>query len=258
MRIIVLVKPVPTEQSFELDSQSNNLKRGNANLRINPLDIHAIEESIKLKEKYGGEITLVSMAPLNSESVIRKALSYGIDHGILLSSASFSGSDTLATSYILSKALEKWGYDIILTGKQSYDGDTGHICPGVAEYLGIAHISDVREIIEIKDDTIIVRKYFQDDLLQLQVKSPVIVSCGKGLNTPRIPTIYDRIKSLSTNVIIWDDIDLELDKEKIGMIGSPTYVDSLYSVDVSKENRIYHMSDKEGIKEVLNLLQIKH
>jgi electron transfer flavoprotein beta subunit len=152
MRIIVCLKPVPDPKHWKEMRLHPTLKvlvrEGIPNV-INPLDRNALEEALSIKERYGGEVIILSMAPLFCLSVLREALGMGGDRAVLLSDKAFAGSDTLATSYILSEAVRRIGpFDLILCGNQTIDGWTGHVGPQLSQFLGIEGISLVRMIEE--------------------------------------------------------------------------------------------------------------
>ncbi len=147
MNIIVLVKQVPNTTKVKLDSKTGNLIREGLESIVNPDDLHALEAAIRIKEETGAKVTAVSMGPPQAVDALTQAIGMGADKGILLCDTAFAGADTWATSLTLSRAIEKIGdYDLIFCGHQAIDGDTAQIGPQVADWLGIAQATYVKEI----------------------------------------------------------------------------------------------------------------
>ena len=147
MKIIVCVKQVPDAKDVRLDPKTNTLSREGVQAIMNPYDRHALEEAVRLKEQYGGTVTVVSMGPPQAEEMLREAVSCGADEAVLVSDRAFAGADTWATTYTLSQAIKKIDdFDLILCGKQAIDGDTAQVGPGLAERLDIPFVAYVRKI----------------------------------------------------------------------------------------------------------------
>jgi len=154
MNIIVCIKQVPETTEVKINPETNTLVREGVKSIINPFDVYAIEEGVRLKEKFAGKATVITMGPPQAEAVLREAISMGIDEGILLSDRAFAGSDTWATSYALSCAIKKIGaFDLIVCGKQASDGDTAQVGPGISSHLDIPQVTYVKKIEEIKENS---------------------------------------------------------------------------------------------------------
>jgi electron transfer flavoprotein beta subunit len=149
MNIVVCIKQVPDTAEVKINPETGTLIREGVPSIINPFDMHAIEAGLQVKEKTGGKVTVLTMGPPQAETALRDALSMGADDAVLLSDRAFAGADTWATSFTLSKAMEKLGADIVICGKQAIDGDTAQVGPETAEFLNIPHISYVRKIEDI-------------------------------------------------------------------------------------------------------------
>ena len=150
MKIVVCIKQVPDTTNVKINPETNTLIREGVESIINPFDMYALEEGLRIREKHNGTVTVLSMGPPQVEASLREALSLGVDEAVLLSDKAFAGADTLATSYTLARGIEHLGgADIMFMGKQAIDGDTGQVGPGVAEHLNVPHITDVRKIEEI-------------------------------------------------------------------------------------------------------------
>ena len=151
MNILVLIKQVPASNKVEVDPVTGVLKRNGAASKMNPYDLFAIETALQLREAVGGEVSVMTMGPPQAEKIMREAYSLGVDRGYILSDRAFAGADVLATAYTLAQGIEKaGGFDLILCGKQTTDGDTAQVGPEVAERLGLPSIAGVTSV-EVAD-----------------------------------------------------------------------------------------------------------
>lgn len=230
MNIIVCIKQVPNTTDVQIDEKTGTLKREGVESIINPFDEYAIEEGIRLKERFGGKVTVITMGPPQAEAALREALSRGIDNAILLTDKSFAGADTLATSYTLAKAIRAIGeYDIVICGKQASDGDTAQVGPGVAEKLDIPHVAYVKKIESIENNLMIVERMMEDGYDVIEVPLPALITVVKEINTPRLPSLKGMIAAKKAVVPHWSAKDIGTDKNKIGLTGSPTQVVKIFS-----------------------------
>ncbi len=227
MNIIVCIKQVPdTEelQKVKVDPQTNTLIREGVPGIINPFDENAVEEALRLRERRGGKVTVLSMGPSHAEESLKKTLAMGADEAVLLSDRLFAGSDTLATSYTLARAIKRMGnFDLILLGKQAIDGDTAQVGPGLAEWLNLPQITYARKI-EVNENKIRVERVLEDAFEVVESPLPVVVTVTKDINEPRYPSLRGLLRAKKEKIAIWTAEDLPLDKGKIGLEGSPTQV----------------------------------
>jgi electron transfer flavoprotein beta subunit len=193
MNIIVCIKQVPDTAEVKINPETGTLIREGVPSIVNPLDMHAIEAGLRIKEKVGGKLTVITMGPPQAETALREAISMGADDALLLSDRAFAGSDTWATSYTLSRAIEKLGADIIICGKQAIDGDTAQVGPEVAEFLNIPHISYVRKIEDVTKDSIRVQRLMDEGYDIVESTLPVLLTVVKELNEPRLPSLKGKI-----------------------------------------------------------------
>jgi len=229
MKIVVCVKQVPSTNEVRLDPVTNTIIRDGKKSVINPFDTYAIEQAVQIKEKVGGEVIAISMGIPAAERLLRDAQSRGVDKSILLSDRSFAGADTLATAYTLSLGIKKLGHvDLIICGKMAVDGDTAQIGPELAENLGIPHITEVCEIIDIDKNEIVCRKLTDKGMQKLRARLPVLITVVKDINMPRLPSIPSVMFSLTAPFEIYNAATLEADGERIGLSGSPTQVVKTY------------------------------
>jgi len=257
MKIIVCVKQVPATQNVKLDEETGVLLRAGVKSKLNPYDLFAIELSLELRERYGGEVTLLTMGPPQAAEALREGLRMGADRGVLLSDARFAGSDTLATSLALSGAIKALGnYDLILTGKQTTDGDTAQVGPEIAELLGLPHVSDADEIAKIIENfKYICLAHNAGDLrINLMLDMPCLLTVEKDVNTPRLPS-YTRGKQLmEANITTLTLDDITSREEHIskcyGISGSPTHVVKVFPPAVAAE-RVMHEGGGETLGSML-------
>jgi len=230
VNIIVCIKQVPNTTDVRIDPVKNTLIREGVESVINPFDTYAIEEAVRLKERFGGKVTVISMGPPQAESALREAISLGCDEGILVSDRKFAGSDTWATSYTLSCAIKKLGaFDIILCGKQASDGDTAQVGPGISTHLDIPQVTYVKKIEEIKDNKAKVERMMEEGYDVVQTPIPCLFTVVKEINTPRLPSLKGMMRSKSAKITQWTAADINAKSDNIGLDGSPTRVVKIFT-----------------------------
>ena len=225
MNVVVCLKQVPGTAKVEIDSQTNTLIRQGIKNIVNPFDTYALEEGVRIKERYGGKVTTVSMGPSQAEEVLREAISLGADEAILLSDSAFAGADTLATAYTLATAINKiQEYDLIICGRQTIDGDTGQVGPELAEMLGIPFVAYVSKVEEIESDHMRIRRMVEDGHEAIETLLPAVVTVVKEINVPRLPSLRGLAKAKSAAIPIWTATELGVDENTVGLSGSATKV----------------------------------
>jgi len=224
VRIVVCIKQVPGTTSVALDPKTNTLVRTGIESIINPFDTHALEEGVRLKERSGGALTVITMGPPQAEQALRDAISLGADEALLLSDPAFAGSDTLSTSHVLAAALSKLGFDIALCGRQTVDGDTGQVGPELSQHLGVPFLAYVSKVEAIEDGCVRVERMVEDGHEVLEASLPAVMSVVKEINVPRLPSLRGMARSKSAKVPVWNAADLGIDPEAVGLAGSPTRV----------------------------------
>lgn len=225
MDIIVCVKQVPDTNDVKIDPKTGTLIREGVPSIVNPDDRHAIEESLQLRERFGGKITVISMGPPQAKDALREVYAMGVDETVLLSDRYFAGADTWATSYTLGMGIRKIGkYDIVFCGRQAIDGDTAQIGPQLAEFLGIPQVTYVKKV-EIEGDELVVERALEDGHMTLKMPMPALLTAIKELNQPRYPHIGGIVKAYREHdVTVWNAEDIGAERSKIGLEGSPTQV----------------------------------
>ena len=242
MNIVVCLKQVPGTTEVKIDPNTNTLIRQGIKAIVNPFDSYALEEGVRLKEKFGGKVTVISMGPPQAADMLKEAISVGADEAILLSDMAFAGSDTLATAATLGKAAEKIKtYDLIICGRQTIDGDTGQVGPELAENLGIPFIAYVSKIEEIANGKMRVQRAVEDGYETIESPLPAVITVAKEINVPRMPSLRGLSKSRSAQIPVWTANDIAADKATIGQAGSGTWV-----VKVFYPQRIQHAEIIKG------------
>ena len=228
MKIIVCVKQVPDTSGKVAVNPDGTLNRASMAVIINPDDMNAVEEALRLKDEMGAEVVVVTMGPPPAEGMLRELMAMGADKGVLVTAREFGGSDTYATSQILAAAINKIGLekeDIVFCGRQAIDGDTAQVGPQIAEQLKVPQISYAEEI-KIDGDAIIVKRQFEDQAHMLKVKTPCLLTALAELNEPRYMSVGGIIDAYNAEIKVWgfEDLKNDMNPEWIGLKGSPTNV----------------------------------
>jgi len=222
MNLVACVKQVPETTEVRIDPKTNALIREKG--VINPFDENAVEAALQLKEAYGGTVTVLCMGPPQAEEMLRGCLAMGADAAHLICDPAVRGSDTLATSYTLARAVRKLGeVDLVICGKQAIDGDTGQVGPGLAERLGYPQVTFAIGL-EVADGKLRARRVLDDFYEVIEVKLPAVVTVVKQINEPRHPSMRNVLKAKRATITTWTAADLEADLTQTGFDGSPTQV----------------------------------
>jgi electron transfer flavoprotein beta subunit len=229
MNIVVCLKQVPGTTEVKIDPVKNTLIRQGIKNIVNPFDTYALEEGVRLKERFGGKVTALSMGPPQAIEMLREAITVGADEAILLSDVAFAGADTWATSYTLGTAVRKLGNtDLVICGRQTIDGDTGQVGPELAEMLGVPFIAYVSKVEEIKDSLLRVQRMVEDGYETIEARLPAVITVVKEINKPRLPSLRGQMKAKSAPIPTWTASDIGIEKEKAGLAGSATQVVKIF------------------------------
>lgn len=229
MNIIVCVKQVPGTTEVKINKETNTIIREGVESIINPFDTYAIEEGIRIKEKTGGRVIVLSMGIPSVAELLRETIALGVDEAILLSDKAFAGADTLATSYTLSMGIRKIGeFDLVICGKQAIDGDTAQVGPSLAEKLGIPHTTYVRKIEEVRQGYIRCQRLTDDGYEVIEMPLPAVITVVKEINEPRLPSLKGMMKAKKAVIPVWTADDIGVDRNLCGLKGSPTQVISTF------------------------------
>lgn len=230
MNIVVCIKQVPGTTEVRIHSETHTLIRDGVESIINPLDMYAVEEALRIKERCGGKVTVFTMGPPQAEAALRETISYGVDEVALASDRALVGSDTLATAYAIAKGITKIGaYDLILCGKQAIDGDTAQVGPEVAERLGIPYVAWVRKVEEIGDGKIRVQRMMDDGYEVIEMPLPALITVVKEINEPRLASLKGKLRAKKLEIPMWSAEDIGAEEDQVGLKGSPTQVMRVFS-----------------------------
>jgi electron transfer flavoprotein beta subunit len=236
MHIVVCIKQVPDSAQIRVHPVTNTIMRQGVPAIVNPYDLFALEEALRLKDKFGGRVTMLCMGPPQAEDALRKCISFGATDAILVTDRAFAGADTLATSYALTSAIRKihaeQAVDLVFTGKQTIDGDTAQVGPGIAKRLGwnlLTYVSKINEV-DLDGRTLTVERRAEGGVQRLQTTLPSLITMLEGTNEMRFATMDDMLRAGRCQVRKWskDDAGIE-DITKIGLKGSPTIVSKVFA-----------------------------
>lgn len=236
MHSVVCIKQVPDSTHIRVHPVTNTIMRQGVPAIVNPYDLFALEEALRLKDRFGGRVTVVTMGPTQAETALRKTLSFGADEAILITDKAFAGADTLATSYALASAIrridEAWPVDLVFTGKQTIDGDTAQVGPGIATRLSMQLLTYVSRITEIDPDKreIVVERRAEGGVQVLKTRMPCLVTMLEDSNRMRFGSLPDVLRAARQTVQVWNRTDAGVeDVTKIGLKGSPTIVSRVFT-----------------------------
>ena len=257
MNIIVCIKQVPDTTEIKIDPVKNTLIREGVPSIMNPDDKGGLELALRFKDKYGANVTVISMGPPQADVILREAFAMGVDRAILLSDRKFAGADTLATSYALAGAIKTMDYDLIIAGRQAIDGDTAQVGPEMAEHLGLPQVSYVMDA-ERKGDNLIVKKENEDSIQVLEVEGKCVLTVLASAFEPRYMTVSGIVEAYNKEVEVWGADKLDVDEEKLGLKGSPTKVFQSFPKAMKAPGEVHEVSEEEAVELIVNKLKEKH
>jgi len=236
MHIVVCIKQVPDSAQIRVHPVTNTIMRQGVPTIINPYDLFALEEALRVKDRFGGRVTVLTMGPAMAEQALRKALAYGADRAVLLTDRFFAGSDTLATSYAVASAIATIGkddpVDVVFCGKQTIDGDTAQVGPGVARRLGLNQLTYVAAIdeLDLEARRIVVQRRAEGGVQVLQTRLPCLITMLEGTNEIRFASMDDMFRAARAEVEVWNAEKAGIaDKTRCGLKGSPTVVKKVFA-----------------------------
>ncbi len=258
MNVVVPVKPVVDPKAVVRFKPDGTIDRSAVKLVANPYDKHAVEAAVQLKERFGGRVVSISMAPPHAADAIREVLAMGVDEAVLLSDPRLAGSDTLATSYALSAAVRKLEQklgrvDLVLCGIESSDSNTGHIGPEIGEWLGTPSVSYVDRILEVGDGYVMVKRLIEGGYVVMRVRLPAVLSIAGTSYQPRIPSLRDVLAARRKQIVVWSVDDVGIDPSLVGLAGSPTRVVKMWKVEIKRRGKI--ISDADVDRAIDRLLE---
>ena len=259
--IVVAVKQVPDTTQVKVDPETGTLVREGIPFIINPFDTHAVETALQLKDKYGSKIIAITMGPPNAKETLRRCLALGVDDVILVSDRAFGGADTLATSLVLAETIrkisEKFGpVDLVICGKQTIDGDTAQVGPGIAMRLGMSQLTLVDQVADVDPEklTVTVRRKLEGRKEIALAKLPALLTVVREINIPRYPVVNRRLLAEIAEIPTWTNEMLKLPVDRIGLKGSPTNVKKIFAPE-RKTGEILGDGEKDPAGAVNLLIQ---
>lgn len=258
LEIVVCIKQVPHPDYFpkiQFDHKRGTIIREGIPAIINPLDRHALEEALRIKERFSGRVIAFSMGPYQAKEALEEALAMGADEAILLCDKAFAGADTLATAYTLSCAIKKLGrFDLILCGNESIDSGTSQVGPQLAEFLDIPSIIQVKRIDFVSERSLIVIKSLEYGYLKIMVALPALLAVIAEINKPRLPTVTGIMEALKKEIKVWGSKDIGAEEEKVGILGSPTRVIGIEEFKVERRREIFQGTPQEVVRRAVKRL----
>ncbi len=256
MKIAVLVKQVPDSDEIKMDPEKGTMIREGAGNIINPLDLNALEAAIELRREYGGEVVTFSMGPPQADAALRETLALGADKAFLISDKFFAGADSWATALVLAKSLEKAGpFDLILAGEKATDGETGQVGPEVAAMLNIPLSTYVSSFL-LADGFLTVRRTVEEGYETQRIKMPCLLTVLNDMNEPSMPTLSGKKSARRAEIKKLGMEDLLLNKDEVGLNGSPTRVVKIDHPKISRHGEFYGGRDLDkGIDRVIEILK---
>lgn len=260
MKIALCIKQVPDTADIKW-TENNTIQREGVESVINPFDTYAIETAVRLKEKLKDvHISVLTMGPPQAEEILKKAIAMGVDEGFLVSDRKFAGADTVATSRTLARSISEKvkDVDLIICGQFATDGDTAQTGPSIAQHLGFAQVTYVKEITGYKDGQLIVKREVEDGVEVVKVKLPAVLCMLKCDYEPRRPLISGFLRAHDAKIASYSMEDINLSPEEVGMKGSPTYVSKAFRPEQKQGGEVITpASPQEGAKILADLIKNK-
>jgi len=261
LHIVACIKQVPDTKIAKINPKTNTIDRSSAPAILNPYDTHAVEEAVRLRARYGGVVSVLTMGPPPAVKAIRKCIEIGADEGYMITDRAFAGADTLATSYALTKALEKIALerpiDLIVCGKMTIDGDTGQVGPGIARRLDIPPLTGVCKVAEINRELgyAIVHRKLEDGYEVVRSTLPCLLSVEKDINEVPYASMPNVLRAARYEPHIWAVADLaDIDRTQLGLKGSPTIVSSVWAPEKPKGGTMLEGSPQEQAEQLLQIV----
>ena len=254
MNILVCVKQVPDTAEIKIDPVKNTLIRDGVQSIVNPFDMYAVEAALRIKEgSADSQVTVITMGPPQAKSALTECMALGCDHAYLISDSAFGGADTLATSYTLSKVIEKLAgengaFDMVFCGKQAIDGDTAQVGPEIAEQLGLPQVTGAVSL-SLENDAAEVKRETERGYEVLRCTLPLLVTFTKSEFDIRIPSLRDKLAAKRKQINVLTAADIELDRGCVGLTGSPTRVKRSYTAGAGVKEGCVPVPDSETAAE---------
>ncbi len=268
MKIAVLIKHVPETDNLKLDEKTGTVVRKGVESIVNPLDLYAIETALRIKDADRDvTVTAITMGPLDAERSLKEAIAMGCDSGILITGREFAGSDTFATSLVLSRVIKNVAsdshaqttpfnpipFDLIICGERATDGDTGQVGPAVASFLELPILTYVSNIV-IRGKLAEVNRIVEEGIETYTVELPAVITVSKAIGTPRLPTLSGKKRAKRTEIEIVNFERGLFKREEIGLMGSPTRVVKIFRPQIKRNPFIITVKKEDDIEKAVDKL----
>ena len=256
MNIVVCIKQVPDTTEIKINPVTGTLIRDGVPSIMNPDDKGGLEMALRLKDKYGAHVTVITMGPPQADLILREAFAMGADRAILLTDRKFAGADTLATSNALAGALKALEWDIVITGRQAIDGDTAQVGPQTAEHLGIPQVSYVCGLeMEQEGKSLRVTRETEDGVQILEAQMPCLLTVLSSAVKPRYMSAPGIVEAYNKNVEIWSADKIDVDETKLGLKGSPTKVLKAFTKGLKAPGEVFELEPEEAVGIIISRLK---
>lgn len=257
MNIVVCIKQVPDTTEIKLDPVTGTLIRDGVPSIMNPDDKGGLELALQLKDKYGANVTVITMGPPQADEILREAFAMGADRAIHLSDRKFAGADTLATSNAIAGALRMLEVDLIITGRQAIDGDTAQVGPQIAEHLGLPQVTYVEDLEYDGEKNFIIKKSLEDGYQKVEVEAPCVVTVLATANKARYMSVRGIVEAYDREVELWNYSNIQVDESKLGLNGSPTRVWKSFTKGAKAAGKVFEVEPTEAADLILAKLKEK-
>lgn len=262
LHIVACIKQVPDTKIIKMNPKTNTMDRSSAPAILNPYDSHAVEEAVRLRARYGGVVSVLTMGPPPAVKAIKKCIEIGADEGYMITDRAFAGADTLATSYALTKALEKIAaevrpIDLIICGKMTIDGDTGQVGPGIARRLDMPPLTSVNKVAEVnrEEGYTVVHRKLEDGYEVVRSTLPCLFSVEKEINEVPYSALPNMLRAARYQPTIWSVDDLPgIDRTQLGLKGSPTIVSSVWAPPKPQGGKLLAGEPQQQVEQLLEVL----
>ncbi|MFD0672475.1 electron transfer flavoprotein subunit beta/FixA family protein [Cohnella sp. GCM10027633] len=262
LHIVACIKQVPDTKIIKMNPKTNTMDRSSAPAILNPYDAHAVEEAVRLRARYGGVVSVLTMGPPPAVKAIKKCVEIGADEGYMITDRAFAGADTLATSYALTKALEKIAsevrpIDLIVCGKMTIDGDTGQVGPGIARRLDMPPLTSVNTVVEInrEEGYAIVHRKLEDGYEVIRSSLPCLLSVEKDINEVPYSSMPNMLRAARYQPHIWSVNELpDIDRTQLGLKGSPTIVSSVWAPQKPQGGKLLDGDPRQQVAQLVDVL----
>ena len=257
MNIVVCIKQVPDTTEIRLDPATGTMIRTGVPSIMNPDDKGGLETALRLKDKHGAHVTVITMGPPQADAILREAMAMGADRAILLTDRKFAGADTLATSNALAGALRKLDYDMVITGRQAIDGDTAQVGPQLAEHLDLPQVTYVEDV-EVNGKEVTVRKSTEEGYEVVETQTPCLLTVLSSAVAPRYMSVRGILETYGRDVDVWGFEQIDVAEEKLGLGGSPTRVMKSFGKSAKAAGELHEVTPEEGAEIILAKLREKY